>query len=95
MTIERAAEILSQHKHRGLGGWGCLGVPTGKEFVSNIYMDYTQFSLLPFEAIAIAEKYERQDRERLDAEHLKMIQDAFRNEFGPIVFSHFNPPSQR
>ena len=51
MTLERAVEILNEHKHRGLGLWAIkAGGATGA--VGEM--------LSAFEAVAVAEKYLRE-----------------------------------
>lgn len=64
MTLERACEILNERRYRGSSDWGIADIPEGYEeherlveYVVNLVM--TNIMLASYEAIATAEKLER------------------------------------
>jgi hypothetical protein len=64
MTVEEALVILNQNDHRGYSDWRCWhwgGEP--REIYADSQPNNDSFgSLLPIEAIAIAEHYERKPK---------------------------------
>lgn len=59
MTLDRAIEILNERKHRGHSEWERDQITGDPESLCVTGPDPHSDLLTPFEAVAIAEKYER------------------------------------
>lgn len=59
MDLARAVEVLNERRHRGQSDWHIWGPIAGQPPLACTNLGHEYFELQGFEAIAIAERYER------------------------------------